>query len=212
MKKMLCAFVALLASLCAGAQAPSESRAVTEASPGAEASHVPGGVPLTDLILAVSKSTGKKFLLDPRVRGEAILLGRSPSSLSYSDLLTVLRIHGFAAVEGSSGVEVLPDAFARTMATPLITEKETRPESEIVTATIHVKNSPAAQLVPILRPLLPQYAHIAADICSNILIVVDTYSNVKRVEAIVQRLDVGEPFKPQTCEARVSAPRDTPAK
>jgi general secretion pathway protein D len=100
------------------------------------------------------------------------------------------------------------------MEVPLLSDKETRAESEIVTDVYRVKNSSAAQLVPILRPLLPQYGHLAADVCSNMLIIVDTYANVRRVEAVVQRLDVGEPFKPQACDPRPggSPPRDAPPK
>jgi len=61
--------------------------------------------------------------------------------------------------------------------------------------------------------MLPQYAHLAADTCNNSLIIVDTFANVKRIEAIVRRLDVGEPFKAHACEAptqsRESSPRES---
>jgi len=60
---------------------------------------------------------------------------------------------------------------------------------------------PAAQLVPILRPLLPQYAHLAALPYENTLLIVDRYANVKRIEAIVKALDVGTPYKPEKCES-----------
>jgi len=63
-----------------------------------------------------------------------------------------------------------------------------------------VKNGPAAFLVPILRPMLPQYAHLAAAVCSNSLLVVDSYANVRRIETIVKILDAGTPYKPEKCE------------
>jgi general secretion pathway protein D len=78
-----------------------------------------------------------------------------------------------------------------------------------VTDTIRVKNSPAMRLVPILRPLVPQFGHLVADKCSNTLVLVDTYANVRRLEAIVQRLDVGEPYKLPPCDAQeMNQPRE----
>jgi type II secretory pathway component GspD/PulD (secretin) len=63
------------------------------------------------------------------------------------------------------------------------------------------KNAPAAQLVPILRPLLQQAAHLGAFPCKNTLLRGDTYANVKRIEQIVRALDVGEPYTPPACDA-----------
>jgi general secretion pathway protein D len=77
---------------------------------------------------------------------------------------------------------------------------QTFPDAQIVNYIIPVKNGPAAFLVPILRPMLPQYAHLAAAVCSNSLLVVDSYANVRRIETIVKTLDVGAPYKPEKCE------------
>lgn len=193
--------IAICLGLCVFASAAAQPAA--ESLPASEASQA-GGTPVADLIAAVSRSSGRKFLVDPRVRANVALAGRSPSSIGYPELITLLRLHGFAAVEGSGVVLVVPDAMVRTMEVPLISERETRPESEIVTDVYRVRNSSAAMLVPILRPLLPQYGHLAADLCSNMLIIVDTFANVRRIEAIVQRLDVGEPYKEQACDARAA--------
>jgi general secretion pathway protein D len=43
--------------------------------------------------------------------------------------------------------------------------------------------------VPILRPLIPQYGHLAAYPASNMLIISDRASNVNRMVRIVQRID-----------------------
>jgi len=58
---------------------------------------------------------------------------------------------------------------------------------------------PASMLVPVLRPLLPQQAHMVAMPCTNTLLLVDTFANVKRVEKIVSAMDTGEAFKPEKC-------------
>jgi general secretion pathway protein D len=164
------------------------------------------GIPLTQLIAAVSKKTGKKFVVDSRVRGGATLIGQDPASIDYAELLMILEVNGFTAVEGGGYVRVVPDANVRSLATPIVSGKETLPDSEYVTRLIPVKNVPAGLLVPILRPLLPQQAHLAAEICSNTLVMVDRFANVKRIEAMIQSLDKGEAYKSQRCELPPPAP------
>lgn len=209
-KGVLAACVALSLAVCAGAQPASEGNSAAES---ASRSSGPGGIPIAQLIAAVAKSSGKKFVVDPRVRAEVDLVGISPSSVSYPEFLTILEVHGFVAFDQGGIVSVVPDAAARVMPSTLLTDRETRPDSEIVTETVHLKNSPAMRLVPLLRPLFPQNAHLVADICSNSLVMVDRFANVKRIAAIVQRLDVGEPYKPQACEAReMNQPREAQGK
>jgi general secretion pathway protein D len=95
---------------------------------------------------------------------------------------------------------VIPDANVRQMPLPLATGKESYSDGEYVNRIIDVKNAPAAQLVPILRPLLQQAAHLTAFPCKNTLLMVDTYANVKRIEQIVRALDTGEPYTPASCD------------
>jgi len=192
----------------AGAQPAGESSSASETSRAG----APGGIPLTQLIAAVAKSTGKKFLLDPRVAGNVNLVAMSPGSIGYADLLMILHLQGFAAVETGGTVWVAPDALARSMPSPLLTEKETRPDAETVTYVMQLKSSPAALLVPILRPLVPQSGHFSADTCNNTLLMVDTFANVKRIEAIVHRLDVGEPFKAHACDGHDASPPPPPSR
>ena len=168
----------------------------------AHAAVVNGGVSLSEIITAVAKKTGKKFVVDPAAPAQVALIGQSPASVSYSDLVTILSVNGFAAVEDGGYVQVIPNAGVRYHASRLVTGKESIPDDEFVTSLVHLKNVPAAIEVPILRPLLPQNAHLAADVCSNNLLIVDTFGNYKRIAAIVQSLDVGEPYKSNCTAAR----------
>jgi len=163
-------------------------------------------IPITSLISTVAKKSGKKFVIDPRVRSDVTLIEARASAISYADLLTVLQIHGFAAVESGDLVRIVPDAIVRQMSLPIVRGKEKHFDAEYVTKIIAVRTTPAALLVPMLRPLLPQQAHLAAAICSNDLLIVDTAGNVKRIEALVHALDRGsEPFKPEQCAMTVSS-------
>jgi type II secretory pathway component GspD/PulD (secretin) len=177
--------LALVASPCAGAQ--SESSAA-------------GGVSVEKMIAAVAKRTGKKFIIDPRVRAEVTVIGQAATSVDYATLLLILHIHGFSAVEQGGYVQVIPDANVRQMPLPLAAGKESYSDGEYVNRIIVVNNAPATHLVPLLRPLLQQSAHLVAFPCKNTLLMVDTYANVKRIEQIVRALDTGEPYTPAACE------------
>jgi general secretion pathway protein D len=158
-------------------------------------------IPLIQLIEDVSKRTGKNFIVDPRVQGDVTLAGKDANSVSYDELLQILQVHGFVAVEAGNLVKIVPDANARAMAAPVISGLERRPDGQVVSKVFPVKTMPAAHLVPLLRPLLPQAAHLAAVACTNTLIMVDTYANVQRIESLVKALDTGEPYKPGNCVA-----------
>ena len=160
-----------------------------------------GGVPVEELITAVAKRTGKTFIVDPRVQGEAVLIGSDPAKIDYAELLSVLQVHGFAAVERGNVVRVIPDANVRQQPVAIVTGKESHPDAEFVTKTFTLKNVPAAQLVPILRPLIPQMGHLVAFPCTNMLMLVDTFGNVQRIEKLVQALDVGGPYTLPKCDA-----------
>jgi len=179
------AVLVLVASPCAGAQSEPSGT---------------GAVPVEKLVAAVAKRTGKKFIIDPRVHADVTVIGQDPTTVDYATLLAILSVHGFVAVEQGGYVKVIPDANARQVPTPLASGKESYAEGEFVNRVIAVKSASAAQLVPILRPLLPQYAHLVAFPCKNALLIVDTYGNVKRIEQIVRALDTGEPFTPPSCE------------
>lgn len=178
----------LLSALAAFAQTPPSSGAAP-----------PGTIPLDSLIATVAKNTGKKFVLDPRVRAPVTLVGEEPSSVTYDGLLTILDTYGFAAVQTGGYELVVPDAYVRTEPLPFLTEGEKLPDHEYVTAVIHVKSLPAGWLVPILRPLVPQWGHLAAMPCSNDLVIVERFASVRRMETIIKAMDTGAPIKPASC-------------
>jgi type II secretory pathway component GspD/PulD (secretin) len=199
--RMLCVVSMLVMT---GALQAQSSSATSAAAQSATPEHVENGVPISRLLLMLEKKNHKKLVVDPRVRGEVAVLNQDVSNLSYDDVLMVLEVNGFIAVENDNYLEVLPSANARQSGGPVISGKEKRPDAEIVTTVLSAKNLSVVQLVPILRPMIPQYGHLAALPCVNKLIMVDTYANVRRIESVIEALDVGsEPYKPEKCESRL---------
>lgn len=189
----------------AGAQERgSTSSAVADSAPDASARS--NGVPIERVIAAVAKKTGKKYLLDARVQGNVEILGQDISAVTYSDLLSILLVSGYTAVEGSNYISVVPESIVRALPLPLATGKDTFPDAQFVTAVVPVKNTMAAQLVPILRPLMPTHGHLAAMPCVNSLVLVDNFANVKRLEKVIASLDVGTPYVPHACDQEPAHP------
>jgi general secretion pathway protein D len=164
------------------------------------------GVPIETLVRDIAKKTGKRFVIDPRVHGTVQLIGEEPAHVTYGEFLTMLQVEGFTAVESGGLVRVIPELIVRQSALPLVSGAASFPDAQYVAAVIPVQRIPAATLVPILRPLLPQQAHLAAAICSNSLVIVDTFANVRRIESLVAVLDTGDVYKAERCTAAVAHP------
>lgn len=148
---------------------------------------------ITQIAEAVQAATGKTFIIDPRVRAQVTMLANTPmtSDEFYQTFLAILQVHGFIAVpSGRNIVKILPDANARQFPANDLPDNINAKSDEIVTQVISVKNVSAAQLVPILRPLIPQYGHLAAYPASNVLIISDRANNVARIMRIIARIDL----------------------
>ena len=145
---------------------------------------------IRQVIEAVSEVTGKNFVLDPRVKAQVTMLSASPMTPDafYAAFLSILQVYGFVAVPSGDVIKILPDANARQMPGAESSGGASRAD-DIVTQVISVTNVAAAQLVPILRPLIPQYGHLAAHPASNMLIISDRAANVERMLRIVRRID-----------------------
>jgi general secretion pathway protein D len=139
------------------------------------------------VIEGVQAVTGRPMIVDPRVRANVTLYNTTPLSPTefYQLFLQMLQVHGYMAVEAGSVVQILPDANARQE----VGSGFEGEGADIVTQTIQLANVGAAQLVPLLRPMMPQYAHLAAHPSANILILSDRANNLARIVDIVRRLD-----------------------
>ena len=144
------------------------------------------------VITTISEMTGKNFIVDPRVKGKITIVSSQPMDADsiYQTFLAVLDVHGFAAVPGGDGViKIVPAVAAKE--NPVYTASSASPGrgDEYITRVIHVQNLSVAQLVPILRPLLPKDAFLASYPSANVLIASGLASNVSRLAQIISRID-----------------------
>ena len=145
---------------------------------------------IRQIVEAVGEVTQKNFIIDPRVAAKVTMLSSTPMTPDafYEAFLSILQVHGYVAVTSGDLIKIVPDATARQYAGPLGATGAAGGD-DIVTQVIQVQNVGAAQLVPILRPLIPQYGHLAAHPGSNILIISDRAANVTRMLTIIRRID-----------------------
>ncbi len=144
------------------------------------------------LVGTVAEATGNNFVVDPRVKGKVTVISGGPIQVDelYQVFLAVLKVHGFATVPAGEVIKVVPVASGKTDSTLGATDGRPGSGDELVTRVVHLENVPAAQLVPILRPLVPQQGHLVAYPQSNVLIISDTAANVARLASIIGRIDV----------------------
>ena len=146
---------------------------------------------IREIVEAVSAVTRENYIIDPRVNAQNVtMLSTTPMSPEafYEAFLSILEVHQLVAVRSDDIVKIIPNAAARQYGEP-VGAGGTDGYDDIVTQVIQVKNIGATALVPILRPLIPQYGHLVAHQGSNILIISDRAGNVARISSIIRRID-----------------------
>ncbi len=142
------------------------------------------------LIDTVAKLTGKTFVVDPRVQGKVTVIsagGTDPADI-YELFQSVLRVHGYRAVHSGKVIRIVPDNNAK-QEPGAVRGGAGGGGEETGTLVLKMRNVQATELVPVLRPLLPQSAHLAAHGGSNTIIAADTAANLNRLLKILRRID-----------------------
>ena len=148
---------------------------------------------IREFVTQVSAITGKSFIVDPRVKGNVTVISNTSMDTPavYELFLAVLRVHGFAAVPSGNVVRIVQQVLAKQSGNPQDFSTE-NPGEELVTQVLSVKNTDSNELVKILRPLIPQYGHIAGLSEPNALIISDHAENIARLTQIINRIDIAD--------------------
>lgn len=141
-------------------------------------------------VTQIADITGYSFVVDPRVKGKVTVLSSAPMNKNeiYDLFLAVLNVHGFTAIPGEEVIKVVQQVDAKQSAESMSRFEEI-PSEQLITRVIQINNANALELVPILRPLVAKYGHLAGVAAANALIVSDHASNIQRIEQIVRELD-----------------------
>ena len=148
---------------------------------------------IREFVTQVSAITGKSFIIDPRVKGDVTIVSNVTldEDSVYQLFLSVLQVHGFAAVPTGSAIKIVQTVLAKQSGNPndfvddLISQ-------ELVTRVIPISYATSEDMVKVLRPLIPQYGHIAALSNPNVLIISDHAANITRLVEIINRVDIAD--------------------
>lgn len=143
------------------------------------------------LIETVADATGKNFIVDPRISGNITVITSTPmkSSQVYDVFLSILKVHGYAAVSSGNVIKIIPNTSVKQDGELNELRNSPKNADEQLTRIVQLQHVDANLVVQTLMPLMPQYAFMAAVPDSNSVILSDTAANVKRLESIIQQID-----------------------
>ncbi|MGF6694734.1 type II secretion system secretin GspD [Pseudomonas sp. D(2018)] len=141
---------------------------------------------IREFIDQIADITGETFIVDPRVKGQVSVVSKAPLGLNevYQLFLSVMATHGFTVVTQGDQARIIPNAEAKAEA------GSSRAGAErLETRVIQVQHTAVTELIPLIRPLVPQYGHLAAVTSANALIISDRAANIARIEDLMRQLD-----------------------
>jgi general secretion pathway protein D len=134
---------------------------------------------------------GRNIVVDPRVKGTINLSTDHPvaPSAAYNQFLATLRLAGFTVVDSGGLLKVVPEADAKLQG-GAVSVGAPAAGGQIVTQIFRLNYEPAANLVPILRPLISPNNTINVNPGNNSLVITDYADNLQRLAKIIAALDV----------------------
>lgn len=152
------------------------------------------------VVRAIGHFTGRTFVVDPRVKGTLSLVSETPMSKeqALSALTAALRLQGLAIVEVGGISRVVPEADAKFHGGAVETSRVPTGVrgDQLMTHVFRLQHESVANLLPVIRPLVPPNNPVTAYPPNNTLIVTDFADNLRRIEKVIAALDV--PPEPDT--------------
>ncbi len=149
-------------------------------------------VDISTMVKFISDLTGKNFILDDRVKGKISVY--SPSKLSieeaYNVFTSVLELKGFTVVQSGQVAKIIPAATAKQSGFKLLTQGEQAPVNENYVAQVtKLEYITPQEAVTFLQPMISKDGHISAFGPGNLILMVDSSINVRKLHGILQTID-----------------------
>ena len=138
----------------------------------------------------VATITNQNFVLDPRINGNVTVISNKPLSRDeiYQLFLSVMQVNGIAAIDSGTTIKLVPDSVAKQTGIAVDLRGETVGET-LATRVIYLTNTQAAEVLGIIRPLMPPSAHAAAVTGVNALVLSDRADSLNQLTALIRDLD-----------------------
>jgi len=139
---------------------------------------------------AIGQMSKRNFLIDPRVKGSVNIVSSRPvpPSAAYDIFLSALRLQGYTAVESDGVVKILPEADAK-LHLGSVSPRSAAEGDRLQTRVYTLKYESAAQMLPVLRPIITPNNTIAVYAANNSLVITDYADNLRRIDRIIDAID-----------------------
>ena len=149
-------------------------------------------VDIATMVKFISDLTGRNFVLDDRVKGKISVY--SPSKLSneeaYNVFVSVLELKGFTVVQSGKVGKIVPMAAARQSGFTLLPSGEAAPVNETYVAQVNkLEYITAQEALSFLQPLVSKDGHISVFGPGNLILMVDSSLNIRKLQTILQSID-----------------------
>ncbi len=184
---------ALLACAGSAAHAQGPTQPPPSLRPGEPVTLNFTGAEIEAVARAIGAITNRNVVVDPRVKGQITLLTDKPvpPATAYQQFLAALRLQGFTIVESAGLYKVIPEADAKLQSSEVAIGTGRGPSGgQIITQIFKLNYENAANLVPVLRPLISPNNTINVNPGNNSLVITDYADNLQRISRIVATMDV----------------------
>lgn len=149
-------------------------------------------VDISTMVKFISDLTGKNFILDDRVKGKISVY--SPSKLSieeaYNVFTSVLELKGFTVVQSGKVAKIVPSSSAKQSGFKLLPQGEQAPVNEsYVAQVVKLEFIAPQEAVTFLQPMVSKDGHLSAFGPGNLLLMVDSAINIRKLHGILQTID-----------------------
>ncbi|WP_201619721.1 type II secretion system secretin GspD [Psychrobacter maritimus] len=138
----------------------------------------------------VATITDQNFVLDPRINGNVTVISNKALSRDeiYQLFLSVMQVNGIAAIDSGTTIKLVPDNVAKQSGVAVDLQGNSVGEA-LATRVIYLTNTQAAEVLGVIRPLMPQSAHAAAVPGVNALVLSDRADSLNQLTALIRDLD-----------------------
>jgi general secretion pathway protein D len=146
-----------------------------------------------DINVFIKFMTGTNFVVDQRVKGKVTIISPSKISLkeAYRVFESVLEVHGYTTVVAGDIVKIVPspDARSKNIKT-LLREEAASPEDKVVTQLIPLRYASPVDIKRLFTPMVSKSSVILAYQPTNMMIITDVHSNIRRLLKILRQIDI----------------------
>lgn len=156
-------------------------------------------VDISVVVKFISDITRKNFVFDDKVKGTVTII--APSKLSVDDAFglftSVLELKGFTIIPAGKVYKIVPISQAKQSGTEIVMESVQPVSDAYITRLVPLQSISASRALNFLQPLVSRDGHISSFGPGNMLMIVDSATNVEKILMIIGSIDKSGTEEPE---------------